>query len=716
MGYDLTKRINLLKDQAEADTQGRLSSLPVFAQTFFALAVIAFFVSQFRSPEELRTGGLPPEVAKRFSTWQRQTKLLVEERKDYLLDSFLGDFRATLYLQFSNNVMELFGVSEPSTLADKGKLLDFDSWGAWFSECCAGLLLRACFVIFACVHLWVLGIIGGYFAFKYLLIPRRTKDFLGILDRARSPFYSGIYGPLRPNKSVSGTDLSCPSLACPKLAPKKEATGHRLFSILKQYSALNDTNIQLIQIILAYKDYPSVVEEERKVEDQDEEGVEAQIAPNPKSSFLTNEEGTIESSSITLLQAVLAAHQILKKDYHSNKSTKADYPTNREKLISIADRTSPLASRLILALTPARAEALAKLPTTSVASAYLSIEAGKSLLFRKEGDAYFQISRFPNLQARAVIQSILSYHEEYGGDLRLTIRQAIVTSRRHGDFGRAILPVNMSIASRALRDWLEILGSSPRKRDGFADLVELDSNLEELHQDFRKEFIRRLLSTSLTEKTRKEPPRLSSQLWKGIYYKSVVLFPLQSLSEIILTGTDKMRQDRISELLKATRRLQSGLSISARLPGFKRQAEEAGKDANESGGITSALNQDPRNKQLLEGWLIMRRMLIRYNWLSTRVGDSAVPVDGLIQAVALDRTAGERPEVLGLDALVPLRQRQFKELLGPKWEEQYYDQQPSGSDIDIYEEIQDYKEGLREVRENANRGLFDKPLKEANRI
>lgn len=715
MGYDLTKRINLLKDQAEADTQGRLSSPIVFVQAFLALALIAFFVSQFRSPEELRTGGMPLEVAKRYSSWQRQTKLLVEERKDYLLDSFLGDFRATLYLQFSNNVMELFGVAEPSTLSDKGKLLDFDSWGAWFSECCAGVLLRACFIVFACIHLWFFGIVIGYFAFKHLLIPGRTKDFLGVLDRGRSPFYSGIYGPLRPNKSVSGTDLSCPSLACPRMAPRKEAVNHQLFSTLKKYGALNETNLQLTQIILAYKDYPSVVEEERKVEDQDEEGVEPTTTPNPTASFLTNEEGTIESSSIQLLEAVLVAHQALKKDFQTKSKNKGDYAPNRDKLIILANKLNPLARRLVLALTPARADELNQLPSAAVASAYLAIEAGKSLLFRKEGEAFFQISRFPNLQARAVLQSIVSYHEEYSGDLRLTIRQAIVTSRRHGDFGRAILPVDMSVASRALRDWLEILGSSPSKRESFADLVELDGNLEELHQDFRKEFIRRLLASAVQEKASKEGTRLTSQLWKGLHYKSVILFPLQNLFEIILSGTDKVRLDRISELLKATRKLQSSLSISARLPGFKRQAEEAEKDARESGGITSALNQDPKNKQLLEGWLIVRRMLIRYNWLSTRVGDSAVPVDGLIQAVVLDRSAGERPGVLGLDALVPLRQRQFKELLGSKWEEQFYAWQPSSNDIDIYEEVQDFREGLREVQDNASRGLFDKPLKEATR-
>jgi hypothetical protein len=709
VGYDLTKRLNLLKDQSEAETQGRLSGLSVFIQTFLVLAFVAFFASQLRPSDELRFGGMNPEVAKKYSSWQRQTKFLVEERRDYLMDSFFGEFRAELYLQFSNNVMEMFGVSEPSSLSDKAKILDFESWGQWFSECLAGILLRACFVIFACFHLWILGLIGGYFAFKHLLIPARTTDFLGVLDRKRGPFYSGVYGPLRPNKSNSGTDLSCPSLACPKMAPKKQVIKHSLFLTLQKYGAVNETNVGLVQIILAYKDYPSIVDEERKIEDQDEDNLQLQPS-DPNSTFVTNDEGTIESSSIELLKAVLSAHQAVKKEF-GGVSGKDDYSIGRNKLISISTKLPGLAGRLVLALTPKRAEELAKIPATGVASTYLSIEAGKALLFKKQGEVFFQISKFPHLQARAVLQSLVSYHQEYSGDLRLTIRHAIISSRRHGDFGRAILPVNMSVASRALRDWLEILYSAPRKRDGYSNLVELDANLEELHLEFRKEFIKRLLAGGVTDRSKREVThRLNTQIWKGIYYKSVVLIPLENLFDIVMSGSNEPRIERIGELLQMTRKLQSGLSISARLPGFKRQAEEAEKDAHESGGITRALNEDPRNKHLLDGWLIIRRMLIRYNWLSTRVGDSAVPVDGLIQAVVLDRTAGERPEVLGLDTLVPLRQRQFKELLGPKWEEQFYAVKPSSNDIDIYEEIHEFRDGLREIREQAAKGLFDKAL------
>ena len=709
MSYDLTKRLDVLKDQSEAARKGRLSPLGVYLKGIFVLGFLAFLVSRSNLPSLYLSENVNRDPSIRYSQWQQQTKALVIERRDYLRNSFFGETRARTYVALANEIMDLFGVSEPSTLPDRGRLLDFDSWGAWIAEAFAGLFLRGFFVLFACLHLWLVGIIGGFIAFRFLLLPEKTKDILGFLDRGRGPFYSGIYGPLRPNKSTSGTDLSCPSLACPKKVSKKEAIKHPLYSLLRRFSALNETNVELARVILAYRDYPSIVDEERVIEDPAEnEGKESPLAHNPTASFKTNEEGTIESASLANLEAILAAHSAIKRSFKTESSRKENYRENREKLIEISKKLPPLARRLVLTLTPKRAEDLAKLPTQAVASAYLAIEAGKSLVFRKEGSVFFQISRFPHLQARAVVQSIVPYHEEYSGDLRLTIRQAIICSRRHGDFGRAILPVHMSIASRALRDWLEILSSTPKKRDDFADLVELDANLEELHLDFRKEFIKKLLASGFEESARASSTQLSDQLWKGLYYKSVILFPLEQLLQLVLGGVEESRIQRIGELLSATRKLQSGLSISARLPGFKRQAEEAEKDAYESGGITRALADDPKNKDLLEGWLIVRRMLIRYNWLSTRVGDSSVPLDGLIQAIMLDRSTKNRPEVVGFEALVPLRQRQFKELLGAKWAEQYYQVRPSSNDLDVYEDTAEFKVALQEIKEQAARGLFDK--------
>lgn len=701
MGYDLTKRLSYLKAQTEADAEGRYSLAGILLPALLIIAVVAFFTSQLSAPEVKR-----PLLtdSKQLSRWQAETRALVEERRDFLLNSvFFGETRAVMYVRFSKNVINLFGVGDPDDLSDKGGVLEFESWGSWLSESLAGIILRGAFLVFACFHYWILAVVAGWLIFRFRLLPVRTTDFLGVLDRMHGPFYSGIYAPLRPNQSASATELSAPGLACPKLAAKTEALNHPLGKMLSQHSALNETNLDLVRIILAYRDYPSTVDEERVVEEGDE-------TATPTSSFRTNNEGTIEKSATESLAAVFQALATLKLHYSDKEKIDESYfSKDRAALFKCTADLPLLAAKLATALTPNRGLALAQLSPAAVATAYLATEAGKYLVYRREGEVFFPISRFPNLQARAVLHSLTSYHQEYSADLRLIIRQAIICSRRHGDFGRAFLPVHMPVSSRALRDWLEVLFSAPKRREGFAHLVELDSHLEEIHLSFRKDLIKRLVSEGVRlRKDREDLSHLQSQLWKGFAYKSVVLFPLREMVEVALQQVDPGRLDRVTHLMQITRNLQASLSISARLPGFKRQAEVAEKGALESGGITQAIAEAHEDAPLLAGWLILRRLLTRYNWLSTRVGDSAVPPDGLIQAVVLDRTFGERPEVVGLDALVPLRQRRFKELLGSKWESQFYAHSPNSNDVDIYEDCEEYRQGLKEIRDQVEKGLFDR--------
>ncbi len=221
-----------------------------------------------------------------------------------------------------------------------------------------------------------------------------------------------------------------------------------------------------MKIILAHKDYPAEVEEERSAEEEDTEEV---------SSFFTNEKGTLEESLKEGLTAVLEAHLCLLKIYKtskavakkgessnsdekkSGKSKMLSFKNSSEKILTLCENISPLGQILLKSLIPARGKALASVPPTLVATAYLAIEARKVLVYDRHEDRFTRASVFPHLQARAVMHSLQSYHANYKGDGRLIARQAILCSRRHGDFGRAFLPVNMPIQSRAIRDWLEIL-------------------------------------------------------------------------------------------------------------------------------------------------------------------------------------------------------------------------------------------------------------------
>jgi hypothetical protein len=118
--------------------------------------------------------------------------------------------------------------------------------------------------------------------------------------------------------------------------------------------------------------------------------------------------------------------------------------------------------------------------------------------------------------------------------------------------------------------------------------------------------------------------------------------------------------------MKHAQKFNASLAISAQLPGFKRQLENENEVADE------------RNKS--RNWDLVKKMLTRYNWLSTRLNDDAVPPSGLIYGIVLDRRL-EQTKTLEFETLVPLRQRRLKDLFGENWERKYYKNNPHPNDI-----------------------------------
>lgn len=642
---------------------------------------------------------------------------------------------ALSYLRFAEGVMiEFFSPDTSESNPDILEIIDFDSWIDGGYRAFAGVLLRTGFVLMGFWPYWIVAGLIGYFLLPLAFRPKRTHDLLGLADRGVTPFYSGIYGPLNLNGHLSATDLSVPSLACPKLSDPKESMKHPLVAILRKYRAFNDTNLQLTSIILAHRDYPAYVEDERSVDDLPDDSADpslslsaAQTLPAQGSasaalpkSVQSNAEGTIEQWSVDSLAAALEAHAALGHYFQANSGTgllpEDHYPKVRADLAEIAKSLSPRGQILLLALTAARAQLISRLPATVIATAYLAIEAGKSLVWQRVGTQFSQISRFPHLQARAVVQSIPSYHREYEGDPRLTIRQGIICSRKHGDFGRAFLPTTMPLASRGLRDWLEILFARPKDRQNVANLVELDAHLEELSGNWKRRLNERLVAELKLSHASTQIPS-AYPLWKGMPYKSVVLMSLTSVVDIALHGIHESRCQRITELGEITKHLHATLSISARLPGFKRQALEARQNSVVSEDMAILFNSSPQGRNLVEKWFIVRRMLTRYNWLSTRVGDYNVPADGLISAVLIDRSEEGSisdgklqlaPNVLGLDTMVPLRQRQFREFVGTNWENNFYRDAPHPNDISVFVDQREFKECLAKRIDEARRGLLSR--------
>ncbi len=712
MAYDYSKRISLLKQQTDEELAGRWSFLRTFfiacaaiALLFAALRVIAPSDSIYVEDAATGDGSGLAGVADRLNaeetpankpvkrSWQERTKIEISERYEWLADSLFGESQAQTYLAYSEWVIDVIVGSAPPIESDSS--FDMTLWVQSARYAVAGALLRIGFLFIAYWKLWLIAAVVAYFGARRFFRPTPTDDMLGICNPGKGPYYSGIWGKFKPNSSFSGTDFACPSLACPRQVPKSVAAKHKAYSVLKQYAAANETNTGLLQVILAYPKYPSLVPEERAAEETvDLDSIEEDFQPI---GIVSTDCPTIEQAALTNLAAALEAHQTLCRYKEMIERTgelgdeEAHFRRHDKAIKHVSESLSPLGKILLNGLTPAQAEAIAALPPGAIATAVLAIEAGKVLTFEEIDDGnYAQVSLFPHLQARAVMRSMPSYIRDYDGDMRYQIRQAIYSSRRHGDFGRTFLPMTMQAPSRALRDWLEVLYAAEDVRQETAHLVALDAHIAELHSIWRNSLASKVRSVlgGVGMEGEEHSTSVSSHLWLGVPYKSVVLMPLRGLLRVGLHGVSEFRQKRIIELIETTRDRTASLSTSAGLPGFKRQAEEVSAGGLKGTGVTRKLADSESDHDIAVQWLVVRRMLTKYNWLSTRVGDDAVPVDGLLQGVlTLQVGEDQHSEVVPMDALVPLRQRRFQQLLGDVWQRNYYNDAPKERDVIIVTDV-----------------------------
>lgn len=732
MGSNFINRISQLQDENDESKLGRISFSSAFFASFLGLFVLSYIlpVSKFPSNSESIKDQVSDSITGSSSRvselaggrrllWLQDLDNRVNERAEWLENSLFGGSAGDRYFRFSQGILNLFIDSNAAT---EESLFDPDSWFEVFKETLVSIILRVGFVAFSFWPLWIFGAILGYIGVRAFVRPKRTDDLLGICHLGKGPFYSGIYGPLRSNNGLSATDLSCPGLASPRMVKRQVAFNHPLGKILRDHNALNETNLALVQVILAYKHYPSFVEDENiDTEDPDDVAAAGAPAKEKPSGFIAQVDETIEQRATETLTAVLEAYQAIHRYYQQGnlgvtlEQTERRFLAESKALEALTASRSPLSKMLVAVLTPLRRNAVRELPVTAIASACLALEAGKCLVYKEVGNGFSTVSRFPHLQARAVIHSLVSYQKEYSGDLRLQIRQAIICSRRHGDFGRVFVPHKMPTASRGLRDWLEILYSTHELRQNTAELTELDAHLAELHSNWREKFSSRLMDehhkNKATEKAADGDIRSTGySLQNGMVYKSVVLLPLKILLGLALRDIGHERLQRMTTLIEGTREQYRKLRVSARLPGYRRQTLDLDKDEADMKCFSEAHENDTLDQGLLAKWIIIRRMLMHYNWLSTRVGDDSVPSIGLVQAVVVVRGNDPKPDVVGLDALIPLRQTRIKDLLGAQWERHFFGVCPHPDDIELCVDEKVFKSTLEERMKQAAKGELNSHL------
>ena len=695
MTYDLNKRLSELQDRLHRSQYHTISSW----KTFF-LATI-FFTSAIwllRSPHLQQ-----PHVSQQF--WLQSVHQQVDSRISFFsVYPFSSSFKETYYelAKWSVANFNLPGHYSERYIIKK----DFDPfninvdfsnfppspWNNFFTE----LILRVAFVLMALVPLWILAAIFGLASIKFLKYNETFDPVFSACDKKQSPFYSGIFGGLKISGKANGIETTGTGLACPGMVKPVDAVTHPITVTLKQFDAFCATTFDLTRVILEYKDFPCHVDEERHIDSEQGDGSEPAEDASSGLGIIENGAGTIESNAQEILPLLLLAHKTLKvyfKHYEKNlsKETAPDVQSDahhdsrydgdmflqfKEQLKDISQGQPELSLTIMNLLTLDRARAFAQLSPKEVAAAYLAIEAGKCLVYERSDRVYLKISQFPHLQARAVLHSIQSYSSEFDTESRLTIRQAIICSRRHRDFARAFLPEKMSDKSKALRDILEVLYADKEQIKDLSLVTELDAHLDEILHNWQNNFFESVKNDS---ENAKKDEALNPDI--GILHRSLVLVRQEKVLELALRGYGKPRLERIHRLMKHAKKFGDAHSVSARLPGFKQQIESENDTSGE--------------KDKSYNWDLVKKMLTRYNWLSSRVDDDIVPKNGSLYSIVADK---KNKHVFEFETLVPLRQRRMKELFGSNWEKKYYQTNVRSNEIFIFANKSDYEEKLRKMK------------------
>ena len=174
---------------------------------------------------------------------------------------------------------------------------------------------------------------------------------------------------------------------------------HRLTETLRKYKAFNETTFNLVRIVLAHSDFPAFVPEESVTStDEDSTGPESPQKQS-QTGYVTAENGKLAETTLEGLAGVLSAHEklrfyieTLKKKGVTSEKLSANYGGHLGNIKKLTASLSPLAKLLVVTLTPKRQWELGQLTPDMIATAYLAIESGKSLVYRRHQEGFVLIA------------------------------------------------------------------------------------------------------------------------------------------------------------------------------------------------------------------------------------------------------------------------------------------------------------------------------------
>lgn len=515
-------------------------------------------------------------------------------------------------------------------------------------------LIRVIFVVLAMARLALVIIAAAAF---YGLRSYRTyvaRDLLGQSGNGRV-FYSGVRVGLDTVTADGAPDLLLRGLACPQYSTSAEATNTELWKLLEDFNAANETNKMLVAILLKnrsvmpYVAYP------------DEEVLLAQWFGG--SDLLDN--ATVILRKALILHGVYSAGDIRSElppgGMHGQIEANPPHtPMSSEEYAAVVQlalhRVLRADTRQILgAISPAE-----------LATALLSYECGKVLAYSFEGGKWTRKSNYPHLSARAVLHSVAEYPEEYPYEVRNRIRRALVYASRHSAFAPVRMPIDMTEDTWALRQWMEVLTSSPHELHSLCDEIELVGLVRSSHNNWLQEFLDGAVAfkPEIARNSFATPsnlmfvplPRLVELVRRSV--NPVELRKLEELSSLVSTR----QRLKVAEAQNSDSDVPDGPSAERVYPPL---TEEEYETLTELHGV---LRDDLRD------WAAFRVVLMSYGWLARRVGDYTVPESSVIFSVFKAEGAHDEANGLGLigrRGMVPIRGSRLEDRWGKQWAQRF---------------------------------------------
>jgi hypothetical protein len=509
-------------------------------------------------------------------------------------------------------------------------------------------LIRLMFMVLASLRAWI-AIAGFSFYFGFIALkPYKGDDILGQTGNGRL-YYSGARGGLEKLSDTGAPDVLVRGLACPAEATPQEVTASPLWKLLGEFKAQNDTNKSLVAIILKHGDTAPFV-----ARLEDEPLLQKTYSGEPLKEYLH-----------ALLNGALSLHAsyVSGEGIQAAPQVKGAPPTLPYSPESYVQALKVSLHRVLL---PELRELLGSLETSEIATFILALESGKVLAHSFEGGKWIRKSNFPQLSARAVLHSVLAYPKEYDFHARHRIRHGLVYASRSSSFAAVRMPQGMLDSSWALRQWAEVLLSSPFELDDVVDEVELVGLTRAMRNRWEGEVLARAAAIA---------PDLPSTCYTTM--SNLFFVPIPTIVALLRRTIEPGQLGRLTEL--------SGLVSATQRRKYEKanQGNDDGLPARTFDRVFAPLNNEELStlaslhgvgEEELREWSAMRNILASHGWLARRVGDYTVPESSVIFSVFKAPAGYPGANTLGLfgkSGLVPLRGGKFAEVWGYGWDSRF---------------------------------------------